>query len=70
MRSEIGSVIILLKLPRRLLNARDHAFVGEFAETDAAEVEVSHVSVLSSATEATSNHARLEFRLSFRSDDD
>jgi len=70
MRSDIGSVTIVLKLPRRLLYARDHAFVRELAEADAAEIEIAHIAVLAAAAETTTSHARLEFRRSFRPDYD
>ncbi len=70
MKFEIGSVTIVFKLPRRLLYARDHAFVRELAETDATEVEVAHIAVLAAAAETTTNYARSEFRLSFRPDYD
>lgn len=56
-------------LPGRLLDARDSAFVGELTEADAAKVEIPHVSVLAAAPEAATDHARLELRLLFRSDD-
>lgn len=66
----MGSVTIVLKLPRRLLNTRNCALIGELAEADAAKIEVSHIAVLAAAAKAASNHARLELRLTLGSDDD
>ena len=52
----------MYELPRRFLDARNHAFVCKFAETNAAEVKVAHVATLSSALETAANNPRLEFR--------
>jgi len=48
-----------------IFGCRNDAFIGEFSEADAAEIEVAHIAVLSSATEATANDARLEFGVFF-----
>ena len=66
MRSEIGSVTIVLKLPRRFLYARNHAFVRELAEADTAEIKIAHIAALPATAETTPDDARSELRLSFR----
>jgi len=57
---------IVSELPRRLLDARNDAFIGELAETNTANVEISHVAMLPATAETASDYPRLEFRLLLR----
>ena len=52
----------MYELPRRFLDARDHAFVSKLTEANAAEIKVAHIATLSSALETATNNPRLEFR--------
>ncbi len=56
-------------LPRGFLNARNISFKRFLAETDAAEVEITHEAAWAAALEATTNHARSELRCAICLDD-
>ena len=67
MKSPTGSDTI--KLPRRLLNARDISLEGLFTEADTAKTEITHEAARATAGEATTNDPRFEFRGAIRLDD-
>jgi len=50
-------------LPRALLNTGNAPFVGEFAEADAAEVEITHVAMRTTTAEATIHRPSAELGL-------
>ncbi len=50
-------------LPARLANAWNHAFIGEFAETNATQTEIAHIAMLAATLKAAIHLARGEFRL-------
>ena len=52
-------------LPRGFLDSGDFAFVGELAETNAAEVKIAKISPFSSASETSINSPGTEFGLLF-----
>src|SRR3989344_3661452 len=62
--SEIGSVIIWL--PARLNNSRDLAFGGHLAETNAANIKISHIPALAAAAPASSHQSGGKFGVSLR----
>jgi hypothetical protein len=63
---DIGSVIKFL--PAGLPDARDHAFVGEFPEADAAKAEIPHEASASAAAKTAVLYPRGKFLFSGRSD--
>ena len=67
MKSPTGSDTI--KLPRRLLNARDVSLEGLFTEADTAKAEITHEAARATASEATTNNPRFELRWAVRLDD-
>jgi len=69
--SEMGSIVLSVELlgyfglPRGFLDSGDFAFVGELAETNAAEVKIAKISPFSSASETPINSPGTEFGLLF-----
>jgi hypothetical protein len=49
---ESVNMLLFLRLPRRLLQPRDLAFVGEFSEADSAEAELADDAVRTAAAGA------------------
>jgi hypothetical protein len=57
-----------LFLPRGALDSGQFAFFSQLAETDAAQFEIPHVTVITAAAPATSDLPGGKFRFSFRFD--
>lgn len=71
MRFEIGSVIMgMWRLPGRFLDTWDHTLVRKLTETDTAQIEISHIAVLTATAETTTNYTRCKLRRALRSNDD
>jgi hypothetical protein len=60
--SAIGSVIEL-KLPTGFYHARHFAFQRKFTETNAADIEPTHIGTLSPTPPTTPHNARAKLRL-------
>lgn len=60
---EIGSVTI--KLPRRLTNTGNHAFICKLTEADTAHTEIAHESVATTTAKTAIDRSRREFRRLF-----
>jgi len=56
---------VISLLPTAFGHARNQPLVGRFAEAYPAQAELSHIAVLSAATETPPHHARFKFRRSF-----
>jgi len=53
---------VISLLPTAFGHARNQPLVGRFAEAYPAQAELSHIAVLSAATETPPHHARFKFR--------
>jgi len=56
---------MMIRLPGSLANARDVATVGELSEADAAEIEISDVTTVTTAAPTSAHEAARELRLPF-----
>ncbi len=70
MRYWYGNRQCVGELPAAFLNARKEAFVGEFAETDAAHIEVAHKTTAAATAEAAIGSPCRKLGLLLRTGDD
>lgn len=62
--------IWIVLLPRRLLNTRNHAFIGKLPKADTAQPEIPHVAVLASAAKTASHDSGAKLGLLLGTCDD